>query len=251
MAAEIRCNDNLDELRKIQDDSIDLIYIDPPFYTQKNWKKFDDTWESIDHYMEFMRPRINEARRVLKDDGSIYVHVDHHASHHVRSLLDGAFAPENFNNEIIWSYRKWGKRKGFNITHDTIFLYSKDRKKTKFNHLYQPLSKSTLKRFKGKKVSGGNTKTVLDHDSEGSLMGDVWEIPILVAHSKEWQSYPTQKPVKLVERMIKASTDEGDIVLDFFAGSGTTCAAASNLGRKSICIDKNKEACNIMEERLK
>lgn len=265
MKPRIRCNDNLSELQKIPDASVDLVYLDPPFNTGKHRGDYDDQFDSMNDYLKFMKPRLEEARRVLKPTGSLYLHSDHHASHHLRILLDDIFGDDNFVNEIIWSYESSGRSKTrrFARKHDTIFLYGKT-KDYKFNmeNVLEPYSDKTLRRARynknGERFDPIRDKTrfmnrrgKLKPIGKGKIPSDVFsDINPLPGNSNERVGYDTQKPEKLLERIILASSNENDVVLDAFAGSGTTCSVSKKLGRKSICIDKNQKACNIMEERL-
>lgn len=263
----IYCGDNLQMLKEIPDESVDLIYIDPPFNSNRNYetfwhdtgekRAFEDRFGDAQHYIEYMRPRILEMYRVLKKTGSFYYHCDWHASHYVKIMLDQIFNFNNFQNEIIWRYRRWpAKQKAFQRMHDTIFFYTKDRGNTHtFNQLYEDLAKSTLEAFGGKKqiadFSSGHRKPgVLQEESKGALMSDVWEIGIIAPISKERLGYPTQKPLTLLERIIEASSNKDDVVLDAFCGCGTTLVAAQKLGRKWVGIDISPTACRVMSQRL-
>jgi DNA modification methylase len=262
----IYCGDNLKMLKEIPSNSIDLIYIDPPFNSNRNYevfwgdtqekRAFEDRFGDADAYISYMRPRIMELHRVLKETGSFYYHCDWHAGHYVKVLLDQVFGFDNFRNEIVWHYRKWAtKQAQFCSNHDTIFFYSKTKsKKRVFNHPYMERAPSTLKRFgKSKIISGfdeqGNrlpSKTET-FDSEGVPMDDVWDIGRVPPIK---QLYPTEKPLKLLERIIEASSSRGDVVLDAFCGCGTTLAASHKLGRKWIGIDISPTACRVMSQRL-
>ena len=285
----VKCSDNLAELEKMPGSSVDLVYLDPPFNTKKDWGEFSDAWKSTGDYIAFMRPRLAEARRVLKDTGSIYVHVDQHASHYLKVEMDRIFGPNRFVNEIIWRRKTASavvrsKAKSFGTNHDSILLYSKSGRH-RFNIVEQEAEtrsflrdgdgapfKSTfagnrspalIRRLRGEgrayTTKGGNTRIKTPLIARGGKVYDrrpvdnIWlDIPGMgnVVHS-ERTGYPTQKPEKLLERIVLASSNPGDMILDAFAGSGTTCAVASRLGRKSICIDQNPRACKIMEARLK
>ncbi len=272
MKPVIKCNDNLAELKKIPDGSVDLVYIDPPFNTGKHWGEYDDRWEGgAAGYVEFMSPRVKELHRVLKPTGSIYVHCDANSNAHLRMLLDGVFGGNNFNSEITWQMGTTtgfkSQKKGWVRDHDTMLFYTKGKDFT-FNKQFQPYKKDYLDSFSKSDKNGlhrmrtrigkdGNKKVVKQYlkDSHGVMIGDIWtDIPSFQASpgtKGEKTGYPTQKPEKLLERVILASSNPGDVVIDVFAGSGTTCAVARKLGRKAICIDQNPKACKIMEERLK
>ena len=208
-------------------------------------------------YLSYMANRLDECKRVLKDTGSIYLHCDPTMSHYLKVVMDGLFDNSGFKNEIVWHYRKWSTGKyTFQRNHDIILFYSpsKDRKRT-FNQLYMPRTESTVKRFGNAEIVSGYDTTgrrlpseVREHDSKGVRQDDVWAIgrvpPIL-------QLYPTQKPVALLERIIKASSNEGDWILDPFCGCGTAIHAAQNLNRRWIGIDVCVHACKTIEERIR
>lgn len=237
---EIRCNDNLEELKKIPDGSVDLVYIDPPFNTGKDWNEYDDRWNSREHYISFMKDRLVETKRVLKDSGTMYLHVDPRESHYLKVEMDKIFGDDNFVNEIIWSYSGGGVPKNrFAPKHDTILVYGNGGNRT-FNPRYIPY-----------KTANGRHSNGKPYREEGKYLEDWWiDIPPVSTASKERTGYPTQKPEILLKRIISASSNPNDMILDFFAGSGTTCVVAKKLGRKSICIDKNMNSCKLMEERL-
>jgi site-specific DNA-methyltransferase (adenine-specific) len=207
-------------------------------------------------YLTYMAQRILEMRRVLKDTGSLYLHCDPTASHYLKVVLDEVFGKNNFKNEIIWHYRRWtGKAKKFQTLHDVILWYAKSDNYT-FNEMYTEYTdgskerkeQGVLHRFK----KGDEPLLVSDKsvDEKGVRENDVWLIPFIAPSSKERTGYPTQKPLALLHRIIKASSNEGDIVMDPFCGCATTCVAAQQLGRKWIGIDIEKQAVNILVERL-
>jgi DNA modification methylase len=205
-------------------------------------------------YLSMMAPRLKELRRVMKPSGSIYLHCDCTASHYLKLLMDAVFKPQNFQNEVIWWYRKWSKSTNhFLRNHDTILFYSKNPDH-RFNILRVPLSPSTLKRFGGKRQDfADDTRTrkiTTDEDSEGGFRPDVWSINLLPAAAAERLGYPTQKPVALLEIIVEASSKPGDIVLDPFCGCGTTLASAQRLGRKWIGIDITHLAITLIRHRL-
>lgn len=263
--------DCLDELKNIKDSSVDVVYLDPPFFTQKkhtlrsrdNSKtySFDDSWESVDEYRRYIARRLMECRRVLKSTGSIFLHCDKTASHHLRIALDEVFGAVNFQSEIIWSYRRWSNsKKGLLNSHQVIFFYSKTPD-FKFNQTYSAYSPTTnIDQIFQKRARDENGKTKykiaatgdteLIDDKSGVPLSDVWEIPYLNPKAKERVGYPTQKPILLLEQIIKLASDEGDIILDPFCGSGTTLVAAKLLGRQYIGIDASKEAVSLTNERL-
>lgn len=216
----------------------DFIYIDPPYYCQRNFGEFQDTWESVDAYMEMLMPCLREAHRVLKTSGNICVHVDWHGGHHVRLGLERVFGESNFRNEIIWCYNSGGaSQRHFSRKHDNLFVYAKDAAECKFNPMREPYPRDY-----------GNRA---GFHPDGRIMNDWWQIGILSTTAKERNGYPTQKPLELLERILKAYTDEGDLVLDFFCGSGTTGEAARRLNRNCILVDRNPKAIEIARGRMR
>ena len=256
---------------------VDLIYIDPPFdsgadYVRKvrlrgqserlegeghsliEQAQYTDIWAN-DNYLQFMYERLILMRELLSDKGSIYLHCDWHKNHHLRFLLDEVFGAENFGNEIIWSYRRWpSKTNNFQSMHDTLLCYSKELKRHIFHRMYEAPSASYIQRFGGKTQildeKTGTRKLTMEEDTKGMPMRDVWDIPIIAGFKNERTNYPTQKPETLLERIIKASSNEGSIVLDCFCGSGTTAAVAEKLGRRWIMADLNKGAIQTTIKRL-
>lgn len=271
MSAEFHFGDCLEIVKTIKDETIDLVYLDPPFFTQKIQKlgtrtrdkefSFNDIWKSIDEYGNFLLVRLKEFRRIISESGSLFFHCDHNASHIIRHLLDETFGRDMFRSEIIWHYRRWSNsQKTLLPSHQTIYFYSKTDK-YKFNRLYENYSPSTnvdqILQMR-KRDSFGKAVYALDEngnhlsngDKKGVPLSDVWDIPFLNPKAKERTGYPTQKPVLLLERIIQIATDENDIVLDPFCGSGTTLVAAELLNRKSIGIDVSQSAIEITKTRL-
>ena len=224
----------------------------------------------------WMGVRVLEMHRVLKDTGSIYLHCDPTASHYLKAMLDAIFGRKNFRNEIVWHYNKWTNTASyFQRNHDTIFWYAKSRQ-VSFNKQYgEPTRRQIELRRAGYNTgSQGGRKILRVYDREkaadqirkadeegravyyvdeplkGAPVPDVWNIPALNGQAKERTGYPTQKPLALYERMIKASSNPGDIVLDPFAGCATTCVAAEQLGRQWIGIGIREEAGGVIQERL-
>lgn len=259
------------ELKKIDNESVDLIYLDPPFFTQKkqslktrdNSKEyaFDDTWESMADYKGYIQDRLAECKRVLKKTGSIFLHCDRSASHYLRIALDEVFGAENFQSEIVWSYKRWSNaKKGLLNSHQIIFFYSKTGN-FKFNSIYEGYSATTnVDQIFQKRVRDENGKTKYKDNGNGDFelvaekkgvpLSDVWEIPYLNPKAKERVGYPTQKPIILLERIIEIASEEGDVVLDPFCGSGTTLVAAKLLKRKYIGIDASQDAIELTKSRL-
>ncbi len=207
-------------------------------------------------YLTMMAVRLVELHRVLKPTGSLYLHCDPTASHYLKLLLDSIFGQINFQNEIIWSYRRWPSPSNhYQRMHDIIFFYSRSNIKNRiFNIEFEPTSESYKKRFKGKtQMLDPETKTrkiMLEDDSKGLPLRDVWQIPIIAGYSKERLGYPTQKPEALLERIIRASSHEGDLVLDPFCGCGTTVTVAERLKRRWIGIDITHLAITLIKKRL-
>ncbi len=265
------CADCLETLKKMETEKIDLIYLDPPFFTQniqslvsskKNEKfSFCDKWKDMDEYLKFMEVRLEECKRVLKDTGSIFVHCDRNASHYLKVLLDKIFGTQYFQSEIIWFYKRWSNsKKGLLNNHQVILFYSKTSN-FKFNRIYTDYSETTNvdqilqdrikdKNGKSKYKIDENGESVIGKSKKGVPLSDVWEIPYLNPKAKERVGYPTQKPLILLEQIIKLVTEEGDIVLDPFVGSGTTVVAAKMLKRGYLGIDISQEAVDLTKERL-
>lgn len=263
-------DDCLNILKSIPDTSIDMIYLDPPFYSQKkqslsdssgNKYEFSDVWSSRQEYLEYLRVRLLEMRRVLKDTGNIFLHCDTSAGHYLRVLLDEVFGENNFRSEIIWAYKRWSNsKKGLLPNHQTIYYYSKS-KNYKFNVLYGKYSPTTnIDQILQERERNADGKAVYKRDENGEIVAakekkgvpisDVWDIPFLNPKAKERTGYPTQKPIELLERIIEISTDKGDTVLDPFCGSGTTLVSAKLQERKFIGIDISPEAVSITKKRL-
>ena len=255
---------------------VDLIYIDPPFDSKADYRTkislpgvdieqkptvieqfaYADTWkDGTVSYLKMLYPRLVLMRELLSEKGSIYVHIDWHVGAYVKVLLDEVFGKENFRNEIIWHY-SWGLRTDtrWNRKHDTLYLYSKS---TSSNITFNAeevleqrmISESTANRlkYKGALITDGNKGR---GTSELALPSDVWYIATINGMASERVNYATQKPEALLERIIKASSNEGDLVCDFFGGSGTTAAVAERLGRRWITTDIGKPATLVMRKRF-
>lgn len=205
-------------------------------------------------YLAYMAIRLIECRRILKPTGSIYLHCDPTMSHYLKTTMDCIFGEENFRNEIVWSYRRWpSKSRNFQTMHDILLFFANGPDNT-FNVDYEPASDSYLKRFKGKtQILDPENKTrkiPVDAPTKGMPLRAVWDISFIAPASKERTGYPTQKPLKLLERIIQSSSNEGDTVLDPFCGCATTCIAAEKLGRTWIGIDISIKAYELVKERL-
>jgi site-specific DNA-methyltransferase (adenine-specific) len=269
--SKLLLGDCLTEMESIDKGSIDLIYLDPPFFTEKKHTlktrdrtkefSFDDIWGSDLSYSEFLYERIKLMKELLKDSGSIFVHCDKSGEHIIRAILDNVFGAENFQSEIIWSYKRWSNsKKGLMPSHQNIYFYSRS-KKFKFNTIYTSYSETTnIDQILQNRTRDEHNKSIYEIDENGRFkhgkekkgvpLSDVWEIPYLNPKAKERVGYPTQKPILLLDRIIELVTNEDDIVLDPFCGSGTTCVAAQLLNRNYIGIDKSKEAIELTKQRL-
>ena len=267
MKANIYMGDNLSVLKHIPSEYVDLIYIDPPFNTGHTQSKtrlktsrnpdgdrvgfqgyryktevgettsFED---SFDDYLEFLAPRLQEAYRVLKPTGTLYFHIDYREVHYCKILLDSIFGRDSFLNELIWAYDYGAKSKSrWSAKHDNILVYVKDRKNYTFNT-------DAIDRipYMAPKLAGP------EKAARGKLPTDVWWHTIVPPGGKESTGYATQKPEAIITRIIKTSSNEGDLVLDFFAGSGTTGKVAYELDRQFILIDNNPQAIDVMKKRL-
>jgi DNA modification methylase len=319
----IFCGDNLDQLSKLPDACVDLVYIDPPFNSNRNYevfwyekremRSFDDRHASTQAYIDFMRPRCVELARVLKPTGTFYYHCDWHACHYVKVMLDQIFGEAGFTNEIIWKRQsshndaKQGS-KHLGRVHDTLFMYAKTDDYY-FKHLYRPYDPEYVEQFYrhtepetgrryrlgdltapgGAAPSKGNPhyeflgvtrywryskenmeklhkegriiqtrpgtvpayKRYLD-EGKGVPLGSVWDdIGPVQGAADECIGFPTQKPLRLLERIIEISSEPGDVILDAFCGCGTALVAAQNAGRQWIGIDISPTACRVMAKRLR
>lgn len=235
-------------------------YKDTLFEIQKTDLDLYEFLESLDRirvsksavsYLTIMAIRIWYIHKVIKDSGSFYLHCDPTMSHYLKIICDLIFGEKNFKNEIIWHYRRWtGDAKGFMKMHDVILFYAKNKDKIKFNVLYTDYTEKSLarKQFYHTRIKGGDVYET-EIDEKGVKENDVWNIQLLNSQSKERLGYPTQKPVALLERIISASSNKGDIVADFFCGCGTTIIAAQNLNRHWIGVDISHLAIGLIERK--
>ena len=232
----------------------DLIYIDAPFNTGQRQVSsrdrdlsYDDAHERLE-YLILMSRSLVEAQRILKESGSIYVHLDHHSVFQVKPLMDEAFGSTNFLNHIVWSYNYGGRgRDRFPRKHDDILFYAKCVGKHFFD--WEAIDRVPYKAPELQYI--GRTKEEAEKRiAAGQVPTDVWEMSIVGTNSKERTGYPTQKPRKLIERAIRASCPKGGLVLDFFAGSGTTGEAALNVGCSVTLVDNNPQAIEVMRSRF-
>ena len=260
---------------------VQTIYLDPPFNTgkrfdmkarigEKGYKDgtpaltlpaYDDRWESREAYLAMMRDTLVLARDLMKKEGTIFVHIDCRMHAHIRLLMDEIFGESNFLNEIIWSYQSGGRaRTYFPRKHDVILFYAKSRSyyfslksvpiargDARSNHMKRSVDEDG--RVYRSIMSGG--KEYRYYDDEPAYPGDVWDdVSHLQQKDPQRTGYDTQKPVKLLERIISCSTQEGDLVCDLFCGSGTTAVAAAKLGRKFLCVDQSPLAIAVAGKRL-
>ena len=259
--------DNLEFLRELQSGSVDLIYIDPPFNTGKvqqrtqirtlrsqngdrvgfqgrryatitlGTKSFSDLF---DDYLAFIEPRLLEAHRVLAAHGSLYFHVDYREVHYCKVLLDAIFGRDSFLNEIIWAYDYGGRpRNKWPPKHDNILLYVKDPANYVFN--YDEIERIPY-------MAPGLVGP--EKAARGKLPTDTWWHTIVPTNSAEKTGYPTQKPIGILKRIVQASSRPGNVVLDFFAGSGTTGAVCLALGRRFLLVDNSCQALEVMARRF-
>ena len=235
---KLYCGDNLEIMKTFPSESVDLIYMDPPYFTQRDWGEFDDRFDDIQAYLHLLKPRLEKCYDILKDTGSIYVHLDHHAVHYIAILMDEIFTKNNFRNEVIWHYASGGVSKNrLARKHDNILVYGKGENTT-FN----------IQRVPYRSINISVQREGFHPD--GKMMDDVWNISMMSSTSNERLGYPTQKSEALLERVIKISSNTGDVVFDPFCGSGTTCVVAKKLGRQYIGIDQNENAIKIAQDRL-
>jgi site-specific DNA-methyltransferase (adenine-specific) len=267
MKNKIYLGDNLPILKNLSDESIDLIYIDPPFNTGRQQtrnqiktvrsEKGDRTgfqgnrYETIklgsqgyqdcfEDYLTFLKPRLKEAHRVLRPNGSLFFHIDYREVHYCKVLLDQIFGRECFLNEIIWAYDYGARtRKKWPPKHDNILWYAKDPSNYIFN--YEEIERIPY-------MAPGLVGE--EKAKRGKLPTDTWWHTIVGTNSKEKTGYPTQKPLGVIRRIIQASSNPGDTVLDFFAGSGTIGTACLEMGRNFILIDNNLQSLQVMAKRF-
>lgn len=264
----IQLEDNLIALRALPDASCRLIYIDPPFNTGRTQTRTSISSQRVDEggdrvgfkgnryrttvlgrvsysdtfddYLAFLEPRLHEAKRVLSGDGSFFFHIDYREAHYCKVLLDSIFGRSSFMNEIVWAYDYGARSKSrWPAKHDTIFWYAKDPEDYVFRFDEMDRIPYMAPGLVGpEKAARGKTPT------------DVWWHTIVSPTGKEKTGYPSQKPLGILERIIKVHSEPGDLVLDFFAGSGTTGVAAHRLGREYILVDNSLEAVRTMAARL-
>ena len=255
----LHCGDNLPFMAGLPDASCDLIYLDPPFFsgrrrsTTSGDETYADQWAGgLDEYLAFLKPRLEQCRRLLAEHGTLYVHLDWRAVHYVRVQLDGIFGDDNFLNEIIWHYRTGGvAKRWFGRKHDNILAYARRLGQHRFNVQHDGDFRTEGLNYDEEGRPYKNTKKGrLYFNPDGPTMTDVWDIPFLSTVARERTTWPTQKPVAVLERIILASSNRGDLVADFFCGSGTTLLAACSIGRRFLGCDISPEAIEIARQRL-
>ena len=248
---------------------VDLLYIDPPFATGGSFSArtgpgaeevlaYDDRWEvGLGDYLSRMLEQLELFRALLSPRGTIFLHCDWHVSHYLRCLLDEVFGEGAFKNEIVWRYRRWpAKTKSFQRMHDVLFWYGKAPNDSHaWTPLYEGLAPSTQKTWGTKRQvadfsTGRRRPSQTTEETLGAPMADVWDIGIIAPIARERVGYPTQKPEALLRRVIEAASRPGDLVADFFAGSGTTLAVAEKLGRRWVGCDLGRVAVHTTKKRL-
>jgi site-specific DNA-methyltransferase (adenine-specific)/adenine-specific DNA-methyltransferase len=247
-------------MRSLPDGCCDLIYLDPPFSTGRSHRTtagaagFTDQWSGgRKAYLAFMIPRLAECHRLLSAHGTLYLHLDWRASHYARIQLDTIFGEGNFLNEIIWHYRTGGvATRWFGRKHDTILAYAKKLGHHRFNlQRHGAFRTDGLKYDEQGRPYKSTKKGRLYFNKDGPVLTDVWDMPFLSTVSLERVGWPTQKPLALLDRIIRASSKPGDLVADFFCGSGTTLVAARNLGRRALGCDSSRAAIRLARGRLR
>jgi site-specific DNA-methyltransferase (adenine-specific) len=260
--------DNLPILQQMKAESVDLIYIDPPFNTGKRQSRTQiktersetgdrtgfsgnryqtirlgsrEYMDIFDDYLAFLEPRLVEAYRILTAHGTLYFHIDYREVHYCKLLLDQIFGRQSFLNEIIWAYDYGGRsKKRWPPKHDNILVYVKDPQHYTFN-----VTDIDRIPYMAPGLVGP------EKAARGKLPTDTWWHTIVATNGKEKTGYPTQKPLGILNRMVRASSNPGDLVLDFFAGSGTTGVSCLELGRRFILIDNNPQALQVMGKRFR
>jgi DNA modification methylase len=268
---QVILGDNLAVMKHLlpeYEEGIDLIYADPPFFTNRKYptrtgvnedsrkpsewqlsEGYEDDWEDLNAYLDMLYPRLDLMYRLLSPSGTLYLHLDWHANSYARILLDEIFGPNQLLNEIIWIYHGPSPIKtAFNRKHDTILVYTKSKKYT-FNAdaVREPYDPSTVRTFNSSPKAGFGKMPNL---KRGKVPEDWWYFPVVARLHNERTGYPTQKPEALLERVIKASSRPGDLVADFFSGSGTTAVVTERLGRRFIAVDNSWRAFHVTRKRL-
>jgi len=267
----IYCGDCRDVLRHFPESCVDLVYLDPPFFSNQKYeiiwgdgyelRAFEDRWKGgIHNYIGWMEERVTECYRVMKPTGTLYLHCDYHADHHLRLMLDRIFGEQNYVSVVYWYYYNKMhdyRKKVWPKATDTILMYVKDRNSDYTFHMIEEKRERPVKQLKRKKVHGKavNVKDIYGHVvyqiRDTKVVDNVWRISMLQpADRTQRYGYPTQKPEALLERIISASSNPSDIVLDPFCGCGTAIAVAQMLGRRWVGIDVSPTACKLMRRRM-
>jgi len=268
---DVLLGDCLALLPKIPSACASLVYLDPPFFTGRNHHSmtregnthysFNDVWKKPEDYLHFLTSRLSACKPIMKEDASIFVHCDHNNVQLAREALNLIFGADNFQSDIIWSYKRWSNAKrGLLQQHQTILFYSMGDS-FKWRPIVQDYSATTnIEQLLQKRTRDSRGKAVYATDVSGNVMygsekrgvplGDVWDIPFLNPKAKERTGYPTQKPLLLLERIIDLTTDKNDLVIDPFCGSGTTLVAAKLKNRRYLGIDISPDAVALTRNRL-
>lgn len=255
--------DNLHIMRQLPSESIDLIYIDPPFFSGRNYgdknevRSFSDIWEGgMPGYLVWLNARLYEMKRLLKKTGSVFVHLDWHASHYVKVEMDRIFGYDKFRNNIVWCYNRMAdsRIRNFSRSHDSILFYARGENPV-FNadavRMEYAASSKSREGYVKQGLRDEFEDKVCKLNPEGKFPTDWWaDLPIIRPNAHEKIGYPTQKPESLLERIIKASSNEGDVIADFFCGGGTAPAVAQRLNRRWIACDQSRIAVTITADRV-
>lgn len=267
--------DNLHVMRMLPSNSIDLIYIDPPFFSGKHYnvifgdlnevRSFSDVWEGgMSGYLVWLNARLLEMKRLLKSTGSLYVHLDYHAVHYVKVELDKIFGYDHFVAEVIWDkgFRGTEQKRNYQHSHDTVLLYSKGSDYV-WNDQFQDYQDPDMRRYNKTDEEGKRYALIKRRRTDGTVyygktypkelgkrINDIIHVPVLAATASERIGYPTQKPEELLETLIRASSPEGGVVADFFCGGGTTPAVANRSNRRWIACDNSRIAVAVTADRL-
>ncbi len=257
VSSGIHVGDNLPFMQRLADGCCDLIYIDPPFGTGRAPRRgkagYSDRWTGgLKAHLAFLFPRLTECHRLLAPHGTIYVHLDWRAAHYVRIQLDTIFGVDHFLNEIIWHYRTGGvARRWFSRKHDTILVYAKKLGRHRFHQIREGRFRTDgLKYDENGRPYKSTKKGRLYFHADGPALTDVWDLPFLSTVSLERVNWPSQKPLALLKRIVVASSRSGDLVADFFCGSGTTLVAAKEMGRRYLGCDVSRQAVDIARKRV-
>lgn len=253
--------DAADVAALLPDASVDLVYADPPFFTGRRQRharmrtEFEDSWAGgLDGYLAWLRPLLGEFHRLLAPTGTLYLHLDWHAVHYAKVELDRIFGADHFLNEVIWHYGLGAarSRSHFLRKHDTLLVYRRGPAAT-FHLLRGAVTRAMANKYRHEDERGRymHSRGRRYYLKGGKPLDSVWEIPSIAATSAERQGYPTQKPEALLERVIRASTNPGDLVLDPFCGSGTTPAVAQRFHRRWIAADRSPAALELTAARLR